>query len=208
MDDNGCEYDTLITLDDPNGIGITAKDDLYVDEGEDITFDTLVLSVSGTTIANADSIIWYSDDSGRRIGTNNNAGVVNILKTETFRVELYKDGCISIDLITIYVTEINIYVPNVLNSGSTLDENSKMYIYGSKGKIRDIVFLRIYDRWGELIYQSNDLGYDQQAGRSNDGWDGKFNGENVLPGVYIYHLRAELRSGKFRDESGDVTLIK
>lgn len=41
--------------------------------------------------------------------------------------------------------------------------------------------LRIYDRWGSLLFETNDF---------NKGWDGTFNGRDCEIGVYVYELRA------------------
>jgi len=38
----------------------------------------------------------------------------------------------------------------------------------------------IYDRWGQMIYRTENPG---------DGWDGKYNGDYVPLGVYVYLLR-------------------
>ena len=40
--------------------------------------------------------------------------------------------------------------------------------------------LEIYNRWGNVIYQSNDYG---------GGWDGRINNEPVADGTYYYILR-------------------
>ncbi len=37
--------------------------------------------------------------------------------------------------------------------------------------------MKIYDRWGELIFESNDIDY---------GWDGTYNGEIMQNGTYLY----------------------
>jgi gliding motility-associated-like protein len=64
--------------------------------------------------------------------------------------------------------------------------------------------MKIYNRWGEMVYESNDLnsGY--------DGWDGKKkSGEYFPSGSYfvIYHFTNKL-SGEENSISGTVTLIK
>jgi len=39
--------------------------------------------------------------------------------------------------------------------------------------------LQIFDRWGEIIFQSTDL---------NTGWDGTMNGQDAPIGTYVYKL--------------------
>ncbi|MBL7942496.1 MAG: PKD domain-containing protein [Flavobacteriales bacterium] len=48
------------------------------------------------------------------------------------------------------------------------------------------MFLQVYDRWGVLMYEGSDL----------RGWDGRFNGELVHPGVYYYIAEFQLVCGE------------
>ena len=62
--------------------------------------------------------------------------------------------------------------------------------------------MAIYDRWGELIFQSSDL---------NDGWDGKYLGKDCEVGTYVYlisyvgELNGVTSSGTYK---GNVTLLR
>ena len=56
----------------------------------------------------------------------------------------------------------------------------------------------IYNRWGQLIYQSDDPG---------DGWDGTYNGEYVPQGVYVYLLRFRNALNQPRQIKGNVAVI-
>jgi gliding motility-associated-like protein len=63
--------------------------------------------------------------------------------------------------------------------------------------------LRIYDRWGTLLFQTND---------PSQGWDGRYKGEALNSGVFLWKAAIEgyRRNGKKFTEvlSGDVTLVK
>lgn len=59
--------------------------------------------------------------------------------------------------------------------------------------------LRIYNRWGELLFESNDR---------KTGWDGYYRGNLCKADVYVYKLRVEFSDGKILDKLGDVTLIR
>ncbi|TCO08022.1 PKD domain-containing protein [Natronoflexus pectinivorans] len=59
--------------------------------------------------------------------------------------------------------------------------------------------LQIYTRWGELIFESNDI---------DIGWDGYQQNRLVPQGVYIYRVRYKTADGKMRVRAGDVTLIR
>ncbi|MTI28931.1 PKD-like domain-containing protein [Fulvivirga kasyanovii] len=58
----------------------------------------------------------------------------------------------------------------------------------------------IFDRWGSLIFESND---------QTVGWDGYDANGNLLPaGVYVYKLTLRLSNGDRTTRIGDVTLIR
>ncbi|MES2772969.1 MAG: PKD domain-containing protein [Bacteroidota bacterium] len=58
---------------------------------------------------------------------------------------------------------------------------------------------RIYNRWGQLMFESNDR---------KIGWDGKFKGKDQPMDVYAYTLDAEFFDGKKIKKQGDITLLR
>lgn len=58
--------------------------------------------------------------------------------------------------------------------------------------------LRIYDRWGKMIFETHDPG---------EGWDGKSNGSYVPMGVYIYLINFRNREDQVLQRQGTVTVI-
>ncbi|RYE00281.1 MAG: T9SS type B sorting domain-containing protein [Sphingobacteriales bacterium] len=64
----------------------------------------------------------------------------------------------------------------------------------------NLTFFRIYNRWGQQVFQmfSGDAG----------GWDGTYNGKMSDPGVYFWHARAYNLNGEEEDLKGDLTLIR
>ena len=82
--------------------------------------------------------------------------------------------------------------------------------YWQEGNIDDGIFrphfenvleynLKIFNRWGVLIYESNEL---------QKGWDGYFgNGYLALQGVYVWHAVGRFIDGKYFDKVGDVTFL-
>ena len=60
--------------------------------------------------------------------------------------------------------------------------------------------MNIYNRWGELIFQTSTL-----DGR---GWDGRFNNVDQPEGVYIYMIDAVFKDGQKEHHQGNVTLLR
>lgn len=59
--------------------------------------------------------------------------------------------------------------------------------------------MKIYSRWGELIYQTND---------PDRGWDGTINGRAAPPGTYIHHTELTDLMGITFVKSGEIVLIR
>ncbi|WNJ18160.1 PKD domain-containing protein [Pontibacter sp. G13] len=59
--------------------------------------------------------------------------------------------------------------------------------------------VQIFDRWGELIFQSNSL---------FDSWDGRYKGMPAPEGVYVYKVVATANDGKPFLLSGSITLLR
>ncbi len=59
--------------------------------------------------------------------------------------------------------------------------------------------LQIFNRWGVLIYESNDL---------KKGWDGYFEDKNLAEqGVYVWKVNGRFADGEYFDKVGDVTFL-
>jgi len=61
--------------------------------------------------------------------------------------------------------------------------------------------MQIYNRWGEMIFETNDL---------YNGWDGSAKGNNTVSqeGVYVYNIQLTDGRGEKHKLLGHVTLIK
>ena len=74
--------------------------------------------------------------------------------------------------------------------------NDWLYVYGEQIVSMDI---EIFDRWGKKVFQTND---------QNIGWDGRYNENDVIPGVYYYKVNAIFQNGNSATTAGDVTLVR
>lgn len=59
--------------------------------------------------------------------------------------------------------------------------------------------LEIYDRWGELLFESKDV---------NIGWDGYYKGELCKSDVYIWKAKGKFYNGSNFNKAGDVTILR
>jgi gliding motility-associated-like protein len=95
----------------------------------------------------------------------------------------------------------NVFVPNTFspnNDGS----NDVFYVRG-KGLDR-VNSLRIYNRWGELVFE-------QQNFPVNDpsyGWNGKYKGNKPVPDVYVYQVEVFCDNSEIIRFDGNIALIQ
>ena len=68
----------------------------------------------------------------------------------------------------------------------------------------NIKFLQIYDRWGNQLFYKTDL----TPGVEIEGWNGKFNGYFMHPGVYIFVAKLEYEDGFSETVKGGVTVVR
>ncbi|MBU0765680.1 MAG: PKD domain-containing protein, partial [Bacteroidetes bacterium] len=69
--------------------------------------------------------------------------------------------------------------------------------------------LYIYDRWGHLIYETNDYDVDPVSGKINDGWDGRVYEKGMAKtGVYVWYVVYIDKEGVEHEENGAVTVIR
>lgn len=92
--------------------------------------------------------------------------------------------------------QCTLFVANVFSPNGD-GNNDRLLVRGPD--IRDI-HLRLYDRWGELVFETKD---------KEVGWDGNLNGHQVNPGVFAYVVTAYcMLSKKDMVQSGNVTLVR
>ena len=61
------------------------------------------------------------------------------------------------------------------------------------------VYLTIYDRWGEKLFETSDL---------KVGWDGLFKGKQLDQGVYGYYMTFKCNNGQESFKKGNITLLR
>jgi len=183
---------------------IVQPPELLVDLGADITIE---LSDSTQLFAQSNSsdslaYVWSPPDGLSCIDCPD--PVINIIDTETYTVMITdEDECTATDDITVNVDKTrNVFIPNVFSPNND-GTNDIFMIYGGKGVV-GVLELKIYDRWGELIFENYDFSTDDPT----MGWDGTFRGQTMNPAVFVYHAEIEFFDGVIIPYAGDVTLVK
>jgi gliding motility-associated-like protein len=106
----------------------------------------------------------------------------NCLATSTVRVPVYLPA--------------DFYVPTAFSPGNQDGVNDVLRLFGNGIKQ---VELRIYNRWGEKVYETTTIG---------QGWDGSYKGELQPTGVYTYSAKVVYLNNHTITKQGNVTLIR
>jgi len=95
-----------------------------------------------------------------------------------------------------------LFIPNVFSPN--FDGINDYFLLQDNGDVRNIRYLRIYDRWGELVFsQANILPNERTTS-----WDGTFRGERMPVGVYLWILEVEFRDGVVQERAGSLQLLR
>jgi gliding motility-associated-like protein len=89
----------------------------------------------------------------------------------------------------------SIFVPNAFSPNG--DGNNDVLIVRGK-MIKEMTF-RVFDRWGELIFETQERGI---------GWDGTYKGKKIDPDVYDYYLKVTCIDDVESIVKGNITLLK
>lgn len=113
-------------------------------------------------------------------------------------------GCTRSATLSIEVDDSRrIFIPNVFAPGGDEPNNQFFTIFGGNDIVQ-INQLLIFDRWGNQVFQAQNIAPNDLAG----GWDGTFKGQPAQSGVYIYYAEVAFSDGVDIQYSGDVTLMR
>lgn len=109
-----------------------------------------------------------------------------------------ENGCVGYDTVNIVIDgELTVYIPNIFSPNND-GENDFFQVYGPQW---DQYKMQIFDRWGGIIFESED---------PNVNWDGKHykNGEEVPQAVFVYKFWGKSLVGIIVERAGTVMLAR
>lgn len=174
----------------------------YADAGSDVTIFS-----NASTVLNATGGVSYAwtPAYGLSCTACPNPTADPDSTTTYYVVSTDAAGCTSMDSITVTVKE---YIPcNDKADMSTIIPNAFTPNHDGWNDLLCIpeniciksISLRIYDRWGEKVYDSTN---------PTDCWDGIYRGKELNTAVFAYYLTIEYPSGEKASSKGNISLIK
>ncbi|HTL10116.1 MAG TPA: PKD domain-containing protein [Chitinophagaceae bacterium] len=106
------------------------------------------------------------------------------------------ENCFAIDTIHIkvYRTAPDIFVPNAFTPGGTQNTVFRPIPVG----ISKINYFRVYNRWGVMVFSSND----------GTGWNGYYGGKEQASGSYVWVVQGQDFTGKTITKKGVMVLVR
>lgn len=195
-DDNGCTAAESVTLNPTGNIAVELGPDVLLYQ-----YDSVLLApvISGGTPVR----FRWTPTAGLADSLNLSTWAAP-LRTTIYRLTVEdEDGCTATDVITVKVDLTNrVYLPNVFKPDAP-GINSTLTVFGGP-EVALIRSMRVYDRWGGLMFER----FDFKPNDPTAGWDGFWRGKEVAPGVYLYVVEVEYRSGETEIFEGDATIIR
>ncbi|SEQ30664.1 T9SS type B sorting domain-containing protein [Neolewinella agarilytica] len=196
QDANGCIDSLDGTLTEPR--------EFIIDPGPERTitlgFDTILRAVSNYTPV---SYVWGPDSLLCLDALCTRVRAAPVATTIYTVIGTNPAGCQDTAMVAVKVIEDKpLYIPNVFSPNGD-GANDGFTVFGGRA-VDQINSLRIYDRWGGLVFERNDF----LPNEPSLGWDGKVDGKPVNPAVFVYYTSVRYINGSVLEFSGDVTVLR
>lgn len=199
VSDIGCIYSNTFT----NMISVNGPIANFTISPNPVTFFETNVSLNNQSSTNVVSYSWFIQDgtpdtsSLESVNTAFPEGIVanypvTLVVTDEF-------GCIdSVTKMVQVLSDVVIYAPNTFTPDG--DEFNQVWFLHIDGIDHYQFNLKIFDRWGEVIWESND---------AKASWDGTYHGKIVPNGQYIWILETrEFLSDKKYTFDGHINVIR
>jgi len=142
------------------------------------------IQLNASAPGNISSYLWTPSPTLSNTGIAN--PIANPINNTTYYLRVTAGGTCSTDTsITVKVLK-GIYIPNAFLPAGV----NKIFRIPPGTAIKDLQYFSIYNRYGNLVFISNDI---------NAGWDGTWKGKACDQGTYTYIIKA-------RDHNGELVL--
>lgn len=164
-----------------------------IDLGKDTSIckgsESIVLKDLNNYQNSAASYVW---------NTGEHSKTITIVAPGTYYATVNLNNCHASDSILVsndcYMDIPNAFTPN----GDGIND----YFFPRQLLTKGLTDFRmnIYNRWGQLIFETTSL--------DGSGWDGKMNGVDQPSGVYVFMIDASFRDGQKEHHNGNITLLR
>ncbi len=201
-----------LVLTDANGCQYSSSFDIVKPQTPQISFEgTEIIEPNSENyysidIEDYDSIAWFKNDTFLNIFSNH----LDISSNQDFELcytVFFDTICEMSDCKRVRINrEDDLFMPNIFSPNSD-GTNDYIFPISKSGIPYHINVYRIFDRWGEQVYEKSDF-YIGGEIVPNIGWNGLFKNKQVPQGVYVYYIEILGEGGEITKKYGDITLIR
>lgn len=204
-DATGCESAQGVVLQLPAGPLLDLGPDLEIEAGESVLISPAI-DFPLTDLSWTPQTGIMAEVDGLSIQAS---------QTTTYTFTATDDaGCTSTDQFTVTVIPpdveepanpqdpTDVYIPNAFSPNE--DGVNDTFTVFSNEEVAMIRSMRIFDRWGNLLFDRSDLAPND----IQQGWRGQVNGRTLAMGVYIYFVELEYTDGTTEIFKGEVSIIR
>ena len=195
-DDRGCFKDTAY-------VPVTVYPIPTVNAGPDVTINVgQITELTPVLSPDVTNVIWTPTTGLFR--TNYPSITVKPGETTEYTAEVTNaGGCKARDRVTVAVicNGANVFIPNTFSPNGD-GANDVFYPRGSG--LFSIRSLRIFNRWGEMVFEKNNF----NPNDANSGWNGTYKGLKLTPDVFVYTVEIVCDNSSILTFKGNIALIQ
>ena len=198
QDTKGCINETMVTIFEPLALEVTASEDQTIQLGNSTNINSTTANGTGnlTYMWSPCEGLSCCDCPNPSVFPTDDINVYTIIVID-------ENGCEVRDQLTI-TTEFDpsFYAPNIFSpNGDGINEFFNVFA-GIEAESE--YELMIYDRWGNLIYDNNNVPLNDL----NSGWNGRFETQLVDSGVFAWIAKIKYINDTSIFYTGDVTVAR
>ena len=191
VDNNDCTHQEKILLTEPEQFDVELGEDITILIGESRYL------VKGDVLEEKYQFDWYPSESLNCDDCPN--PIAKPLETTTYSVLVTNEtGCFREDEVTVNINlDRPVFFPTAFSPNG--DGNNDYFEIPHGITTTEVVRLRMFNRWGQLLYDSHYSGGEVR-------WDGSVEGKAVNAGLYIFSAEILFDDGRTLPYTGDVLL--
>ncbi len=181
-----------------NPVSVSHSVNVYAQPNINLGPDTSICLGGETGISFADNLNAHTTGATWMWSTGETTPAITVVSAGCYAATVTINGCEATDSVCVasdcYMAMPDIFSPN----GDGVND----YFYPRSALSAGLVTFKmdIYNRWGQLIFETNSV-----EGR---GWDGKWYDVLQPEGVYIFKIDASFKDGKIEHHTGNITMIR
>ncbi len=195
-DANGCTAGETVSVYEPPFVDLDAGPDLLIELGTSVEIEAQVFPTFNQIIewTPPDSLDCTDCITPIAGPTSSTLYTISVMDSIT--------GCTIMDEVLVRVDKKrNVFIPNAFTPNG--DGNNDIFQIFTGNGVRRVLNFRIYDRWGEHVFEARDY-----SAKAPIGWDGTFKGKPMNSSVFAYLIEIEFVDDVVILYKGDVTLLR